>query len=102
MTKEALKRALLERHPELTHRAADALLATLFHPVHGLLAQGLVRDGKVVISGFGSFHVAAVAGKSMRDPNNPARLRKVPGRRVARFRAGAPLRESVNRRGKPG
>jgi DNA-binding protein HU-beta len=60
----------------------------------------VVRDGKVVLSGFGTFHRQPRAARVARDiwADQPVR---VPARAVPAFKPGRPFREAVARRRRP-
>ncbi len=66
------------------------------NPAVGLIAAELAGGGKVAISGFGTFEARARKARSGRNPHTGETL-DIPASRAPVFRAGKPLKESLNR-----
>jgi DNA-binding protein HU-beta len=73
-------------------RVIDAFIDTV--------SRSVVRDEKVVLSGFGTFHRQSRARRTARNIWADRPLR-VPARNVPVFRPGKPFRDAVARRRRP-
>src|SRR5690348_7215473 len=84
---------------KISKTEARRALAALFDPVNegsetGIIAEELVRGGKVVIADFGTFKTVARKAREGTNPNTGERI-QIPDKRVVRFTAGAGLRKLV-------
>ena len=89
---EGLKRRVngLYRKPVLfNYLAKEAVEAIL-----DLIIEGLLRDGKVLISGFGVFEVKVIKGRKGRDFETGSLL-PLPPRKTVRFRASKELKRRL-------
>lgn len=65
----------------LTEREAETAVEMLIKS----MIEGLVKEGKVIVSGFGSFHVRTHKPRTSRLPNQEPR--RLPARKAVRFKA---------------
>ncbi len=95
VNKAGLIGALVER---AALKKADAVRAmeALFGD-GGVIASELKRGERVQITGFGSFQVRKRGARVLRDPRTGKAIQIKPGVAL-RFRAGAALKESLNRK----
>ena len=75
----------------LTKRAAAEAVAATFQGVN----EGLTADGKVVVTGFGSFEVKARAARAGRNPKTGEAI-TIPAHKAVTFRAGKGLKDCAN------
>ena len=86
---------------ELTNNIAKALNTTqsevedYISTVLDCVKQGVIKDGKVVIRGFGCFHARNKTKRAGRNPKTgePA---VITARRVVKFKAYDPFKQQVN------
>lgn len=83
--------AVVAKKARLPKRAAAEAIDELFEE----MARTLKKGGKVVISGFGSFHVGFVNDKQVVPFGNESKRQTIKGHRVVNFKAGKPLRKIV-------
>jgi len=83
--------ALVAEKAELTKSQAASAVDSMFDAITALMAEGK----EVRIVGFGSFLVNARAASEGRDPRTGETI-KIPAAKVPKFRAGKPLKDSVN------
>ncbi len=89
MNKSELSREIAELAEISIKDAATVLNATLKG-----IENGLLKDGKVVITGFGVFSVKDVAERNGRNPQTNEKM-IIPAKRSPRFKAGKNLKEVV-------
>lgn len=79
-------------------RDARTVIDAVFDPdpEHGLIVSELAAGGKVAISGFGTFEARQRKARSGRNPHTGQTL-SIPASRAPAFKAGKPLKESLNR-----
>jgi DNA-binding protein HU-beta len=63
-------------------------------PSIGLIAKELIGEGKVAISGFGTFEARARKARVGRNPHTGEML-DIPASRAPAFKAGKPLKETL-------
>ena len=82
----------------LSVREARTAVDSIFDPDPsvGLIAAELVTGGKVAISGFGTFEARQRKARTGRNPHTGQTL-SIPASRAPAFKAGKPLKESLNR-----
>jgi DNA-binding protein HU-beta len=73
-------------------RAVEAIFAA-----DGIIATALRRGERVQITGFGSFHARQRRARGGRDPRTGKAI-QIAAALAPRFRAGAKLKEALNRR----
>lgn len=83
---------LVSRKAHLTKRAADEAVEVFLSEVGRVLAKG----EKVVLSGFGTFRVKSMKGKTVKIPKTD-KMVTVKSHRSPKFIAGKKLRRQVNR-----
>ena len=76
----------------LTYVEAARIVNALFF---GVMAPGLVREGRIMISGFGSINVCERNGFNGYNPRNGTRI-QVPARRIPTFRCSKDLKKALN------
>jgi len=91
MTKKDLIE-LVARKAHLTKRAAEEAVEVFLSEVGRVLSKG----EKVVLSGFGTFRVKSMKGKTVKIPNTE-KLVTVKSHRSPKFIAGKKLKRQVNR-----
>lgn len=74
----------------LTQKTAREVIGAALEEI----TRGLESDGRVTLSGFGTFEIRTRRARSGRDPRTGETL-ALPGRQVVVFRAGTGLRESL-------
>lgn len=83
-----------KEYKELSPKAqAEATVSLVLDEI----TQGLIEDGKVGISGFGTFEVKERAEKECVIPNSGGKRMVVPAYKTAVFKAGKNLKEKVNK-----
>lgn len=82
----------------LSPRDARTVVDAVFDPDPsvGLIAAELVSGGKVAISGFGTFEARERKARTGRNPHTGQTL-NIPASRAPAFKAGKPLKETLNR-----
>ncbi len=60
----------------------------------GSVQEALVKDGKITLTGFGTFSVETRKARTGRNPRTGEPM-KIPATNVVKFRAGKNLKESV-------
>lgn len=80
------------RKAHLTKRAAAEAVDTFLNEVGRTLSKG----EKVVISGFGTFRVATMKGKTVKIPNTD-KFVTIKSHRLPRFTPGKKLKKQVSR-----
>ena len=83
---------LVSRKAHLTKKAANEAIEVFLSEVGRVLAKG----EKVVLSGFGTFRVIAMKGKTVKIPNTE-KMVTVKSHRSPKFIAGKRLKRQVNR-----
>lgn len=89
------KRDLIElvaRKAHLTKRASEEAVEVLLSEIGRILSKG----EKVVLSGFGTFKVKSMKGKTVKIPNTE-KMVTVKSHRSPKFIAGKRLKRQVNR-----
>ena len=72
-------------------QASDALDAVI-----SAVESSLTNDGRVTLSGFGTFSIAKHAAKTSRNPRTGKEI-KVKAKKVAKFQAGTELVRKINK-----
>lgn len=93
MTRSDLVEELATRFSQLTHRDAEHAIKTLLDA----MSDTLVRGHRIEIRGFGSFSVNRRPPRMGRNPRSGESV-AIPEKRVAHFKPGKALRESVDAR----
>ena len=95
MNKAQLVDRLAERL-NLPAREARVVVDSIFDPDPrvGMIAEELVRGGKVAISGFGTFEARDRKARTGRNPHTGESL-QIPASRAPAFKAGKPLKETL-------
>lgn len=75
----------------MTKKASAEAVAAVFNGVNA----GLSADGKVVVTGFGSFEVKERAAREGRNPKTGEAI-TIPAHNAVTFRAGKGLKDSAN------
>ena len=78
--------------------AADISKAAAEKALNGTLAaiaEALKKGDKVTLVGFGTFSVSKREARQGRNPQT-GKANKIPGKKVAKFKAGSKLSEAVN------
>lgn len=83
---------LVARKAHLTKRAAEESIEVFLSEIGRVLSKG----EKVVLSGFGTFRVKSMKGKTVKIPKTD-KMVTVKSHRSAKFIAGKKLRRQVNR-----
>lgn len=91
MTKAELIGAVAEK-TELSKKQSDCLVNAFFSCV----AAALVSDGKVSISGFGTFEVRDRKEKQVINPRTKEKM-TAPASKAPAFKAGPTLKSAVNK-----
>ncbi|MBO4384917.1 MAG: HU family DNA-binding protein [Clostridia bacterium] len=73
------------------HKVVDAVLAAV--------GEGLAKDGKVVLPGFGSFEVRSRTARVGRNPRTGEQI-KIAAARVPAFKPGKAMKDMVNKKKK--
>ncbi|MDR1979905.1 MAG: HU family DNA-binding protein [Synergistaceae bacterium] len=90
MTKAELVEGISEKLKE-PKKNITPVVEALFSSITDALATG----EKCTFVGFGVFEVRDRAAREGRNPQNPAKIVKIPAKRVPVFRAGKALKEKV-------
>ena len=95
MNKAQLVDRLAERL-NLPAREARVVVDAIFDPDPrvGMIAEELIRGGKVAISGFGTFEARDRKARTGRNPHTGESL-QIPASRAPAFKAGKPLKETL-------
>ena len=82
----------------MSPRDARTVIDAVFDPDPsiGLIAAELLSGGKVAISGFGTFEARERKARTGRNPHTGETL-SIPASRAPAFKAGKPLKETLNR-----
>jgi integration host factor subunit beta len=91
MTRSDLVATLAEHFPQLTHRDAELGVKAILDAMTAALAKG----HRIEIRGFGSFSVTHRPPRTGRNPRSGEQV-LIPEKRVAHFKAGKALRETVH------
>ena len=90
------KRELIETvssTAKITKKEADAVVnATL-----DAIIEGLAKEGKVVLPGFGSFEVRNKTAREARNPRTGEKI-KIEAKRAPAFKAGIAMKEAVEKK----
>ncbi len=90
------KRELIETvssTAKITKKEADAVVnATL-----DAIIEGLAKEGKVVLPGFGSFEVRNKTAREARNPRTGEKI-KIEAKRAPAFKAGKAMKEAVEKK----
>lgn len=89
MTKHNITEKIAEQF-ELTKKSAGEITDAVFD----LIAEGLKEEGKVVISGFGTFSVKDRAGRIGRNPKTGEPV-EIAATKVPAFKAGKELKTLI-------
>ena len=92
MTRSELIGRLTSRHPQLTQKDTELVVAEILDAIQMALAQG----NRVEIRGFGTFALNYRPPRTGRNPKTGDSV-SVPEKWVPHFKAGKPLRERVDR-----
>lgn len=92
MNRSELVEKLAERFTQLHLRDAQAGVDVIVDAISSALSKGV----RVEIRGFGSFSAIQRLPRIGRNPKTGERV-EVPGKRMARFKAGSDLKAGVNR-----
>lgn len=77
---------------EITKKEADAVVnATL-----DAIIEGLAKEGKVVLPGFGSFEVRQKTAREGRNPRTGEKV-KIAAKRTPAFKAGKAMKDAVDK-----
>ena len=90
MTRTDLVDAIAEK---LSMKKKD--VASVIDEVFSQIKDALVNGDRCVIAGFGVFKVAERAAREGHNPQNPSEKVQIPARKVAVFRPGKSLKDSV-------
>ena len=89
MNKKELIEAVYSK-VEMTKKEAEAAVnATL-----GSIIEGLTKEGKVVIPGFGSFEVRSKTAREGRNPRTGEKI-KIAAKRAPAFKPGKDMKDAV-------
>ena len=78
---------------QITKKEADAVVnATL-----DAIIEGLAKEGKVVLPGFGSFEVRNKTAREARNPRTGEKI-KIEAKRAPAFKAGKAMKEAVEKK----
>ncbi|MBR6185876.1 MAG: HU family DNA-binding protein [Clostridia bacterium] len=78
---------------EITKKDADALVnATL-----DAIIEGLVKEGKVILPGFGSFEVRNKTAREGRNPRTGEKV-KIAAKRAPAFKPGKAMKDAVEKK----
>ena len=90
------KRELIETvssKAEITKKEADSVVnATL-----DAIIEGLVKEGKVIIPGFGSFEVRNKTAREARNPRTGEKI-KIAAKRAPAFKPGKAMKDAVEKK----
>ena len=90
------KRELIETvasNAQITKKEADAVVnATL-----DAIIEGLVKEGKVIIPGFGSFEVRNKTAREGRNPRTGEKV-KIAAKRAPAFKPGKAMKDAVEKK----
>ncbi len=92
MTKSQLIEQISQRAPHVPRREVEAIVNTVFDT----MVDGLRREERIEIRGFGSFAVKVREAREGRNPKTGQRV-KVPRRRTPYFTVGKELRDRLNK-----
>ncbi|MFC6522692.1 HU family DNA-binding protein [Undibacterium arcticum] len=76
------------------HGLTKAVSGAVLDSIVGFVQHGLKANGRVVLTGLGTFTVAKRAARTGRNPSTGAAL-KIKASKVARFKAAPALKESA-------
>jgi DNA-binding protein HU-beta len=90
------KRELIETvssKAEITKKEADSVVnATL-----DAIIEGLVKEGKVIIPGFGSFEVRSKTAREARNPRTGEKI-KIAAKKAPAFKPGKAMKDAVEKK----
>lgn len=93
MKKTDLIEALAAREDlDISKAKAKELLTAVLEEI----TNGLIEDGEVQITGFGTFRKRHVAAREGRNPRQPEETIMIPAREQVSFSAGTNLKKDVN------
>ena len=78
---------------EITKKDAD----TAVNAVLDSIIEGLVKDGKVVLPGFGSFETRTRSARNGRNPFTKKPM-KIPAKKAPAFKPGKNMKEAVEKK----
>ena len=96
MTKSQLIDRVASRTRRVSKRDIEIVVGTIF----GSMTEALMRDERIEIRGFGSFHVRILKAREGFNPKTREQI-LIPERRKPLFRAAKELRERINRPADP-
>ncbi|MFO0702802.1 MAG: HU family DNA-binding protein [Candidatus Andersenbacteria bacterium] len=88
------KKELINVIAERTH-ADRGVIASTLDMLEAIVVEELKKGGQVNLTGFGIFHTAVRKGRAGVNPRKPEERIQIPPVRVAKFRPGKTLKESV-------
>ena len=83
---------IVSKNAELTKKESAAAVDALLDGI----VEGLVKDGKVQLIGFGTFEVRSRKARTGRNPRKPGEVIKIPASKAPVFKAGKALKDAVN------
>ena len=89
MKKEELVRILSDKTGISRRKAQEAVDALM-----EAIIEGISRDGRVVLAGFGTFEVVERRGRKGVNPKTGQTI-EIPPRKVVKFKSGKHLKEAV-------
>lgn len=92
MKKEELVRILSDRTGISRRKAQEAVDALM-----EAIIEGISRDGRVVLAGFGTFEVVERKGRKGVNPRTGQAI-DIPPRKVVKFKSGKHLKEAVEKK----
>lgn len=90
MNKAALAQAIAEK-VGVTKKEAEEMIAAFVN----IVTEQLKANGEVTIAGFGAFSSRVRAGRIGVNPQNPSQKIEVPPVKVAKFKPGKALKDSL-------
>lgn len=94
MNKTDLIRRVAKQNDTTNERAAE-LIASIFDPEKGIIAQGLREDGQVMLAGFGSWKRTERSARTGVNPKTKERL-QIPSRTTIKFTTGSVMKDAFN------
>ena len=92
MTKKELVDAVSSK-AEITKAEANKVVNAVFDAVY----EGIAKDGKVVLPGFGTFEVRSRTARVGRNPRTGEQI-KIAASRVPAFKPGKALKDAVSKK----
>lgn len=90
------KRELIETvssKAEITKKEADSVVNTTLDAI----IEGLVKEGKVIIPGFGSFEVRSKTAREARNPRTGEKI-KIAAKKAPAFKPGKAMKDAVEKK----